>query len=117
MELGDLIDLCLVFFELYSNNALDAGQAASWKPVPYAGSGVLRTLGHSGDGACVNPSREGKFSGLACLALLGLRASWAVATADCLHSFPAHSVVTLAYVYLNLNALLGPCKVTLEGTC
>ena len=53
------IESCLAFFELYSNNVLDAGQAASWTPVPYVGSGVLRTLGHTGDGACVNPSQEG----------------------------------------------------------
>ena len=61
---------------------LGAGQAACWLPVPFVGSGVLGTLGHTGDGACVNPSQEGKFSDLACLALSGLRAPWAVATAD-----------------------------------
>ena len=72
---------CLILFNCIDYGVLGAGQAACWLPVPYVGSGVLGTLGHTGDGACVNPSQEGKFSGLACLALSGLRAPWAVATA------------------------------------
>ena len=68
---------------------LGASQAASGLPVLSVSLGAPGMFGHTGDGACVNPSFEGKFSGLACLALLELGAPWAVATADWMRSIPA----------------------------